>query len=99
MVNRPILYSFRRCPYAIRARLAIYSAGIQVELREILLREKAPKFLEKTHFEFRKHESSFSCEFDINPPLCFRYLYEMCLGSAGHPGTVPVAGNGIGNLS
>ena len=46
MDNRPILYSFRRCPYAIRARLAIYSAGIQVELREILLREKAPKFLE-----------------------------------------------------
>ena len=46
MENRPILYSFRRCPYAIRARLAIYSAGIQVELREVLLREKAPKFLE-----------------------------------------------------
>ena len=46
MDNRPILYSFRRCPYAIRARLAIYSAGIQVELREVLLREKAPKFLE-----------------------------------------------------
>ena len=46
MDNRPILYSFRRCPYAIRARLAIYSAGVQVELREILLREKAPKFLE-----------------------------------------------------
>ena len=46
MDNRPILYSFRRCPYAIRARLAIYSADIQVELREILLREKAPKFLE-----------------------------------------------------
>ena len=44
MDNRPILYSFRRCPYAIRARLAIYSAGIQVELREVLLREKAPKF-------------------------------------------------------
>ena len=46
MDTRPILYSFRRCPYAIRARLAIYSADIQVELREILLREKAPKFLE-----------------------------------------------------
>ena len=45
MDAKPILYSFRRCPYAIRARLAIYSAGIQVELREILLREKAPKFL------------------------------------------------------
>lgn len=42
---RPVLYSFRRCPYAMRARLAIASAGITVELREIVLREKAPAFL------------------------------------------------------
>ncbi len=41
----PILYSFRRCPYAMRARLAIQSAGVQVELREIVLRDKAPEFL------------------------------------------------------
>lgn len=41
----PILYSFRRCPYAMRARLAIASSGQQVELREILLRDKAPAFL------------------------------------------------------
>jgi len=40
-----ILYSFRRCPYAMRARLAIQSAGIQVELREIVLRDKAPEFV------------------------------------------------------
>ena len=46
MNTTPILYSFRRCPYAIRARLAIYSAGIELELREILLRDKAPEFLE-----------------------------------------------------
>ena len=46
MNTTPILYSFRRCPYAIRARLAIYSAGIELELRELLLRDKAPKFLE-----------------------------------------------------
>ena len=46
MHTTPILYSFRRCPYAIRARLAIQSASVQVELREILLRDKAPKFLE-----------------------------------------------------
>ena len=46
MNTTPILYSFRRCPYAIRARLAIYSADIEIELREILLRDKAPKFLE-----------------------------------------------------
>lgn len=41
----PVLYSFRRCPYAMRARLAIASAGITVELREILLRDKTPEFL------------------------------------------------------
>ncbi len=45
-MTRPILYSFRRCPYAIRARLAIQSAGIEVELREILLRDKASEFLD-----------------------------------------------------
>ena len=32
---RPILYSFRRCPYAMRARLAIKYSGIEVELREV----------------------------------------------------------------
>ena len=36
----PILYSFRRCPYAMRARLAIVYSGIQVELREIVLKHK-----------------------------------------------------------
>lgn len=41
----PILYSFRRCPYAIRARMALKYAGVQVELREILLREKPTSML------------------------------------------------------
>jgi glutathione S-transferase len=41
----PILYSFRRCPYAMRARLAIASAQLKPEHREILLRDKAPEFL------------------------------------------------------
>lgn len=36
----PILYSFRRCPYAMRARMAIAASGAQVRLREILLRDK-----------------------------------------------------------
>lgn len=31
----PVLYSFRRCPYAMRARLALYYSGIQLELREV----------------------------------------------------------------
>ncbi|WP_428688529.1 glutathione S-transferase [Roseibium sp.] len=46
MTEFPILYSFRRCPYAIRARLAIAASGQTVELREVLLRDKAPDFLE-----------------------------------------------------
>ncbi|MEX3012033.1 glutathione S-transferase [Hoeflea sp. TYP-13] len=45
MSQLPILYSFRRCPYAMRARLALRSSGKQVELREVLLRDKAPEFL------------------------------------------------------
>lgn len=36
----PILYSFRRCPYAIRARMALHYAGINVELREVILKDK-----------------------------------------------------------
>ncbi|WP_306025979.1 glutathione S-transferase [Oceaniradius stylonematis] len=36
----PVLYSFRRCPYAMRARLAIAASGIAVELREVVLRDK-----------------------------------------------------------
>ncbi|MEO1748715.1 MAG: glutathione S-transferase [Pseudomonadota bacterium] len=42
----PILYSFRRCPYAMRARLAIASAGVAVELREVLLRDKPPPMID-----------------------------------------------------
>jgi len=41
----PILYSFRRCPYAMRARLAVAVAGVEVDLREILLRDKPVAFL------------------------------------------------------
>lgn len=36
----PILYSYRRCPYAMRARMALEHVGITVEIREISLREK-----------------------------------------------------------
>ena len=43
--NYPILYSFRRCPYAIRARLAIAASAIKVELREIELRNKPEQLL------------------------------------------------------
>ena len=36
----PILYSFRRCPYAMRARMALAVSGQAVELREIELRNR-----------------------------------------------------------
>jgi len=41
----PVLYSFRRCPYAMRARLAIALSGVKVELREVVLRDKPPSLL------------------------------------------------------
>jgi glutathione S-transferase len=41
----PILYSFRRCPYAMRARMALSCSGIQVELREVILREMPASLL------------------------------------------------------
>lgn len=41
----PILYSFRRCPYAIRARMALAHCGIEVQLREVLLAQKPDALL------------------------------------------------------
>ena len=39
------LYSFRRCPYAMRARMSILLNGITVQLREILLKDKPTQML------------------------------------------------------
>ena len=44
--EQPVLYSFRRCPYAMRARMAIAKAGITVELREVVLRDKPQALIE-----------------------------------------------------
>ncbi|HSI43754.1 MAG TPA: glutathione S-transferase N-terminal domain-containing protein, partial [Methylotenera sp.] len=41
----PILYSYRRCPYAMRARMALKYAGIAVEIREISLKDKPESML------------------------------------------------------
>jgi glutathione S-transferase len=41
----PILYSFRRCPFAIRARMALVYAGIRVELREVKLSDMPESML------------------------------------------------------
>ena len=42
----PILYSFRRCPYAMRARLALAYSGTHCILREVLLRNKPQALLD-----------------------------------------------------
>ncbi|MFY7745874.1 MAG: glutathione S-transferase [Erythrobacter sp.] len=41
----PVLYSFRRCPYAMRARMALWAAGVTVELREVKLAAKPPALI------------------------------------------------------
>lgn len=41
----PILYSFRRCPYAMRARMALWAAGVTAELREVKLAAKPPALI------------------------------------------------------
>lgn len=45
MSELPILYSFRRCPYAIRARMTLAYAGVVCELREVVLRDKPSSML------------------------------------------------------
>lgn len=40
MTARPTLYSFRRCPYAMRARMALLVSGTVCELREVKLSAK-----------------------------------------------------------
>ncbi len=41
----PVLYSFRRCPYAIRGRMALAAANIKCELREVVLSDKPAEML------------------------------------------------------
>ena len=41
----PALYSFRRCPYAMRARLALAASGEHCELREVVLKNKPAEML------------------------------------------------------
>jgi glutathione S-transferase len=41
----PVLYSLRNCPYAMRARLAIYKSKQTVELRDVVLKHKPPEMI------------------------------------------------------
>lgn len=45
MTALPVLYSFRRCPYAMRARLALVASGTTCELREVKLSAKPAELL------------------------------------------------------
>jgi len=46
MTAYPTLYSFRRCPYAIRARLALLISGTICEIREVKLSAKPAAMIE-----------------------------------------------------
>ncbi len=46
MTALPVLYSFRRCPYAMRARLALAVSGQACELREVVLKSKPQALLQ-----------------------------------------------------
>jgi len=41
----PLLYTYRRCPYAMRARMALLQAGVDYAPFEIVLRDKPPQML------------------------------------------------------
>lgn len=45
MVKHPVLYSYRRCPYAMRARMAIMASAVRVEQREIVFWNKPAEML------------------------------------------------------
>ena len=47
-MTNDILYSFRRCPYAIRVRWALLICELKVEIREIDLKNKPLDFLNKS---------------------------------------------------
>lgn len=44
-MDRPVLYSFRRCPYAMRARMALVASGIGCHIREVKLSRKPAELI------------------------------------------------------
>jgi len=42
---KPLLYTYRRCPYAMRARMALLQAGVAYQAHEVSLRDKPPEML------------------------------------------------------
>ena len=46
MSDLPVLYSFRRCPYAMRARMGLLQSSIAVSITEVSLKDKPAAMLE-----------------------------------------------------
>lgn len=44
-MQKPLLYTYRRCPYAMRARMALLIAGIEFDAHEVSLRDKPAEML------------------------------------------------------
>ena len=44
-MTQPVLYTYRRCPYAMRARMALLQAGVAYQAQEVSLRDKPPAML------------------------------------------------------
>lgn len=44
-MQKPLLYTYRRCPYAMRARMALLLAGIEFDAHEVSLRDKPAEML------------------------------------------------------
>ena len=44
-MHKPLLYTYRRCPYAMRARMALLVAGVSFDAHEVSLRDKPPAML------------------------------------------------------
>ena len=42
-MDTPVFYSFRRCPYCMRAHMALKYSGVRVELREVDLQNYPPQ--------------------------------------------------------
>eukprot|EP01031_Cornospumella_fuschlensis_P004825 gene4825-6039_t len=45
MHDKPLLYTYRRCPYAMRARMALLQASVPFAAHEIVLRDKPAALL------------------------------------------------------
>jgi len=86
----PILYSFRRCPYAMRARLALQVSGQICELREVVLARKPAALLEASPKAtvpvlVHSHGGVLDQSLDIMLWALRRHDPEQWLGASGAP--------------